>query len=214
MGGDNLDGPPPERSARVRPQRRSTIPVVRRRPSVDPRFSDLYGTVDQKQFEEHYKFLREQQDDEETRRRHRMRCLKCIIKRGELEASGADLEEYDLSETEREVFGDDQQDELAALKLIPLEVVQAELQQLQRESQLYVTRTKGRQVQARRDSLRREIIKREAVAVRQGKKQRPFIPKRAQLKREVLADTFERLERKGGKGAVDRYVERKSKRRS
>ncbi|RNF07182.1 hypothetical protein TraAM80_03554 [Trypanosoma rangeli] len=212
MDDDVSDGPPPERSARVRPTHRSTLPALTRHKAVDPRFSDLYGTVDQKQFESHYKFLREQQEEEETRRRHRMRCLKCIVRRGELEASGANLEEYDLSENEREVFGEDHLDELLAMKLRPLPDLQMELQGLQRESQRHVSRMKGRQVQSRRDNLRKEIIKREAVAVKEGKKQRPFIPKRAQLKREILADTFERLERKGGKRAVDKYVERKSRR--
>ncbi|KAF8289373.1 putative protein of unknown function (DUF947) [Trypanosoma cruzi] len=212
MVDDTSDGPPPERSARVRPKHRSALPAVRRQRAVDPRFSDLYGTVDQKQFEVHYKFLREQQEEEETHRRNRIRRLKCIARRGELEASGADLEEYDLSETEREVFGEDHLDELSAMKLLPLQDVQRELQQLQRESQLHVSRTKGRHVQSSRDTLRKEIIKREALAVKEGKKQRPFIPKRAHLKREILADTFERLERKGGKGAVEKYVGRKSRR--
>ncbi|ORC85383.1 uncharacterized protein TM35_000351270 [Trypanosoma theileri] len=212
MAGDNSDAPPPERSARVRPKRRNDIPAVRRRAAIDPRFSDLYGTADEQQFEQHYKFLREQQEEEQRRRRHRIRCLKCLIRRGELEESGADLAEYDLSENEREVFGEDHLDELADMRLQPLATLQAELQQLQRESQLHVSREKGRQARSAAVAVKREVVTREAAAVRAGVKRRAFVPRRSELRRAVLADKFERLEQRGGKAAVDKYVERKSRR--
>lgn len=39
-----------------------------------------------------------------------------------------------------------------------------------------------------------------------------FFPKRKELKKAVIADTFDKLQQSGGKAAVDRYVLRKEKR--
>ncbi|RHW70087.1 hypothetical protein DPX39_090045600 [Trypanosoma brucei equiperdum] len=203
------DGPPPERSARVRPRRQSGVPAVRPHRFVDPRFSDLYGAVDRKQFEDNYKFLREQEEEEQSRRKHCIQCLKYALRRHEREEVGQDEE----SEEEEDRFEEENRDEINRLMLRPPSDLKAELQQLKRESQLYISRTKDREVRARRQAVRKGIIKREAAAVRDGKKQRAFIPKRSQLKREVLAETFDKLEKKGGKGAVDKYVERKTKKR-
>nr|CCC92901.1 conserved hypothetical protein [Trypanosoma congolense IL3000] len=206
MPNNDPDGPPPERSARVRPQRQSCVPTVRHPRSVDPRFDDLYGAVDHKQFEDNYKFLREQEEEEERQRRHRIKCLKTAVRRHMKEDLGVDDEEEEQDE-----FSMKHHEEIEALMFRRLPDVKAELKQLQHESQVYVSKVKGRQVQTRRDAVRKEVIKREVAAVRSGKKLRPFIPKRSQLKREVLAEAFEKLEKKGGKGAVDKYLERKAK---
>eukprot|EP00796_Vickermania_ingenoplastis_P009128 gene9129-6416_t len=204
------DGPPPAKSARVRPRR--AMPRGSSKAGLgDPRFDTLHGRADTRAFEHNYKFLREQQEEEEQRRRFRIRCLKCIIRRLELEDAGEDLEEYDLSDTEREVFGEDHLSELAALKRTPPQHIYKELQQLQRESQLYVSQSKDSGVKSRQKSVRKEIIKKEVGAVKAGAKSKPFFPKRSELKRAVLSDTFDRLESVGGKAAVDKYLLSKKK---
>nr|CCC50523.1 conserved hypothetical protein [Trypanosoma vivax Y486] len=204
MSDAHSDGPPPERSAREKPRRWGNVPMVRHRRSIDPRFSDFYGTVDRKQFENNYKFLREWEAAEEVQRRERIHLLKRAVHRYEREERGSSDECTEDDE-------DGVEDEVAALMLRPLDDLRRELRELERELQVHVSRVKGRQAQSRRDALRKQIIKREAAAVRDGKKQRAFIPKRSQLKRELLSETFERLERKGGMAAVDKYVERKAK---
>lgn len=205
------DAPPPAKSARVRPAARQVHSQRVRRVTLDPRFDPMFGRADPKVFEANYKFLRDQQHEEETQRRFRMRCLKCLIRRHELEEAGEDLDEYDLTDEERETFGPDHQQELAALKLTPPERIYAELEQLQRACQLHVSRTKNAVADSRHEHVKKEIMRKELQSVKDGTKSKPFYPKRSVVKRAVLADTFDKLEAKGGKAAVDRYVARKVK---
>lgn len=199
------DGPPPARSARQRPKTQRVAPSAR--PALgDPRFDPLHGPASQRTFEQNYKFLFEQQEKEEEARRFRIRCLKCIRRRLELEEAGSDLEEYDLSDTEQEVFGEEHQAELMRLRRTPLPHVLRELQQLQRESQLYVSKMKNAKAKTRQGNVRKEMIKKEVEAVKKGAKSKPFFPRRGDIKKAVLSDTFDRLETTGGKHAVDKYL--------
>ncbi|KAG5487536.1 hypothetical protein LSCM1_07493 [Leishmania martiniquensis] len=219
------DGPPPARDAHKRPRRSApprgasgdvgkassvTSTVVQRR--VDPRFDPMFGRADARMFEQNYGFLREAEAKEEEERRFRIKCLKCIIRRCELEEAGEDLDEYDLSDHEQEVFGADHARELREMKLTPPQQLYAELEQLQRASQLYVSKTRDASIKERRSRVRKELLRKEVMAVKSGTKARPYFPKRAEVKRAVAADTFSRLNEKGGKAAVDRYIIRKRKR--
>lgn len=257
---DDDDRPPPAKSARVKPastrgrpgQRRinvnnvnnsnhsiggSGLTLVKRPKSVDPRFDPMFGGLaDQRHFEKSYSFLLEQQAEEEQRRRFRIRCLKCVLKRHELDrariAARSDAaategggrgkktsrptaeeedEDEDLDAYEKEIFGDEHQQELRALKLTPPQHIYRELDELKRDSQLYISRTKNTVAVSRRDEVKKDLMRKEVQAVKAGTKARPFFPKRAELKRAVLSDRFDRLEEKGGKDAVDRYLSRKVK---
>jgi len=84
--------------------------------------------------------------------------------------------------------------------------------QLQREAQLYTAQTKNTVANSRQDRVKKEWMKKEVTAVKDGVKVRPHFPKRSELRRAVISDTFERLEESGGKIAVDRYLTRKVKR--
>lgn len=222
------DVPPPVRDAHKRPRRpqptrgrlatsspsaamsaNAAAAATPRR--LDPRFDALFGRADARAFEQNYGFLREAQAKEEADRRFRIKCLKCIIRRCELEDAGEDLEEYDLSDCEQEVFGPDHQRELRELKLTPPQRLYGELEQLQRASQLYTAQSHDASVKDRRSRVKKELLRKEVTAVKAGAKAKPFFPKRAALKRAVLADTFERLNEKGGSAAVDRYLVRKRK---
>lgn len=211
----NDEGPPPAVSGHVRPKKNNKSRFnEKKRPEIgDPRFESTFGSTDVRHFDQNYKFLREMQEEEENQRRFRIRCLKCYIRRIELEAENADLEEYDLSETEREVFGDGHMAELAELKRTPANDVYAELLRLQRESQLYVSRNKDTKAKSRQSAVRTALIKKEVDAIKQGVKSKPYFPKRSQVKRAVLADTFDSLERQGGKIAVDKYLLSKKKKK-
>ncbi|CAC9442012.1 conserved hypothetical protein [Leishmania infantum JPCM5] len=220
----NDDGPPPVHDAHKRPRRTTssrgaksstntassvTSAVAQRR--IDPRFDPMFGRADKRMFEQNYGFLREAEEKEEAERRFRIKCLRCVIRRCELEEAGEDLDEYDLSDYEQEVFGEDHQRELREMKLTPPQRLYAELEQLQRASQLYVSKTRDASVKDRRSSVKQELLRKEVVAVKAGRKARPYFPKRAEVKRAMTADTFSRLNDKGGKAAVDRYVIRKRK---
>ncbi|KAG5507939.1 hypothetical protein JIQ42_07233 [Leishmania sp. Namibia] len=220
----NDDGPPPAHDAHKRPRRSassrgasgsigtasSTKSAVAQR-RVDPRFDPMFGRADKRMFDQNYGFLREAEEREEEERRFRIRCLKCIIRRCELEEAGEDLHEYDLSDYEQEVFGEDHQRELREMKLTPPQRLYAELEQLQRASQLYVSKTRDASVKERRSRVRTQLLRKEVAAVKSGAKARPYFPKRAAVKRAMTADTFSRLNEKGGKAAVDRYIIRKRK---
>lgn len=214
MGND--DGPPPAQSARVKPRRPAQFNsgASKKRAVGDPRFDSLFGKADAKHFEQHYKFLREQQEEEESKRKFRIRCLKCVLRRCALEESNEPLEEYDLSDTEREVFGEDHRSELLLLKRTPPAAISAELAALQRTSQVYVSQVKDAAVNQRKQKVKNSLMKRETDAVKEGTKQKAFFPKRKDVKRAVLNDTFDRLKETGGKAAVDKYLIGKSKRRS
>ncbi|KPI83327.1 hypothetical protein ABL78_7636 [Leptomonas seymouri] len=212
------DGPPPAQDAHRKPKRQFPKPgggfgtrkgdAVKR---VDPRFDPMLGRADVRHFEQNYKFLREEEEKEEMARRFRIKCLKCVIRRCELEQAGEDLDEYDLSDYEQEVFGEDHQRELREMKLTPPQQLYAELEQLQRATQLYVSRTRDKSAQDRHARVKKELLKKEVQAVKAGTKSKPYFPKRAELKKAMLADTFTHLNEKGGKAAVDRYVIRKRK---
>lgn len=215
------DAPPPAKSARERPKQhgsRLLAPVARPR-HIDPRFDPMYGPVDTKLFETNYKFLREQEEEEEKRRRHRMACLRAMVRRIELEDAvykgeldAAEFEDYDLSDNERDIFGPERMDELAELKHTPPKFIYEELEKLQRQSLLYQSRTKGGAVLSRKDKVRKDLMKKEVQQVKDGVKQKPFFPKRNAVKRALIADTYDRVEAKGGKGAVEKYLNRKSRR--
>lgn len=237
---DSDDRPPPAKSARTRPpslqQPHGGRPTTARaRRPIDPRFDPMYSTPDDlKQYEKNYKFLLEQEEAEEEARRFRIKCLKCVIRRHEMEQAryekkkqeaaragkrsrkAADDDEDDedddegFSDYEREVFGDDHLRELAQLKLTPPQHLYRELEQLQRQSQLYVSRKKNTAAVSRRSQIRKRMMKEEVSAVKGGTKAKPFFPKRSVVKRAVLSDTFDRLEEKGSKSAVDRYIARKT----
>ncbi|KAL7698769.1 rRNA biogenesis protein RRP36 [Lotmaria passim] len=211
------EGPPPVQDAHKKPRRplshqsggvNNANAATKR---VDPRFDPMLGRADTRHFEQNYKFLREEQEKEEAARRFRMKCLKCIIRRCELEEAGADLEEYDLSDYEQEVFGEDHQRELREMKRTPPQLLYRELEQLQRASQLYVTRTRDSSARDRHAKVKKELLKKEVQAVKAGTKSKPYFPKRAEVKKAMLADTFTHLNEKGGKAAVDRYLIRKRK---
>lgn len=171
----------------------------------------MFGRADVRQFEQHYGFLREQEQSEEAERRFRMRCLRCVLRRHELEEAGEDLEEYDLSDEEQEVFGTEHQSQLAQLKLTPPSRIYEELDQLKRASQLYVSKTKDASVKERQLRAKKELMKKEVGEVKAGRKSTLFFPKRAEVKRAVLASTYDRLNESGGKAAVERYLIRKKK---
>ncbi|CCW67526.1 unnamed protein product [Phytomonas sp. Hart1] len=216
---DDNDAPPPARSAHSKPSRRNSstqlgshaLPTPQRHRPIDPRFDPMFGNADLSQFKNNYKFLQEQIEEEETRRQHRIRCLKCILRRFTLEDAGEDLAEYDLSEDERMIFGEDQLQELNHLKLTPSERIHAELDKLKRESQLYKSKTKGNAAVSRKAQIKKGLMRKEVQAVKMGTKLKPYFPKRSVVKKAIHADTFESLEQKGGKHAVERYLARKSK---
>jgi hypothetical protein len=218
MGNDDDDGPPPVHDAHKKPKRSFSQrgggsvgygkkDAVAQR--VDPRFDPMFGRADPRHFEQNYKFLREAQEEEEVQRRFRIKCLKCIIRRCELEEAGEDLDEYDLSDFEQEVFGEDHQRELREMKLTPPSQLYKELEQLQRASQLYTARTRDISAKDRHASVKKSLLKKEVQAVKAGAKAKPYFPKRAEVKKAMLADTFTHLHNKGGKAAVDRYLIRK-----
>ncbi|KPA75599.1 hypothetical protein ABB37_08474 [Leptomonas pyrrhocoris] len=212
------DGPPPVHDAHRKPKHplskysrgygAKKDAVMTR---VDPRFDSMFGRADARQFEQNYGFLREEAEREEVARRFRVKCLKCIIRRCELEQAGEDLDEYDLSDYEQEVFGEEHQRELREMKLTPPQQLYAELEKLQRESQLYIARTRDNAAKDRHSSVRKELLKKEVQAVKAGTKSKPYFPKRAAVKKAMLADNFTHLNEKGGKAAVDRYLIRKRK---
>lgn len=207
------EGPPPARSARVKPKKKEAFGSPSPKSTIgDPRFDPLYGPVDTQSFEKNYKFLREEQAKEEEQRRFRIKCLKCFLRRVELEKSGENLEEYDLSDTEKEVFGEEHLKDLSVLKRTPEKEIYGELSKLQRESQIYISQVKDSQLKDRRHKIQTSRVKEEVKAVREGKKSKPFFPKRREIKERILSDTFDRLEKSGGKAAVDKYVARKQKR--
>lgn len=218
---DDDDGPPPAKSAHVKPKSKLAVSSSalhsstggRRAAIGDPRFDPIYGPADTRHFEQHYKFLREQQAEEEEKRKFRIRCLRCILRRIRLEDAGEDLEEYDLSDTERDVFGEDHLSDLALLKRTPTRQIVEELEKLQRESQIYVSQLKDSHTKSRRGNVRSSLIKKEVEAVKQGVKSKPYFPKRSEVKRAVLSDTFDRLEGVGGKAAVDKYLLSKKKKK-
>nr|CCM36067.1 hypothetical protein, conserved [Leishmania guyanensis] len=218
------DGPPPAHDAHRRPPRTASLygptsstgataaaksAVAQWR--IDPRFDPMFGRADKRAFEQHYGFLREAEAKEEEERRFRIKCLRCVIRRCELEEVGEDLDDYDLSDYEQEVFGEDHQRELREMKLTPPQRLYAELEQLQRASQLYVSKTRDASVKDRRSSVKKNLLRKEVAAVKAGIKARPYFPKRAEVKRATTADTFSRLHDRGGKAAVERYVIRKRK---
>lgn len=229
---DPEDRPPPAKSARAKPSsaHHRGQPSRPARP-VDPRFDPMFGaSTDIKSFEKNYKFLLEQQDAEEEARRFRIKCLKCVLRRHEIEQARLEArrqeegskkkakrtaededEDEDLSDYEREVFGEDHAQDLRVMKLTPPQHLYRELEQLQRDSQLYVSRRKNTAAVSRKDQVRKALMKKEVSAVKEGAKARPYFPKRSVVKRAVLSDRFEQLEEKGGKGAVDRYLARKTK---
>ncbi|EPY40973.1 hypothetical protein AGDE_02952 [Angomonas deanei] len=158
------------------------------------------------------------QEEEEVERKWRIRRLKCIIRRIELEKAVKDGElgeeefgEYDLSDVEEELF-EGHRDELIQLKRTPPAEVFRELETLQRASQLYLSQSKGNAVLSRKDNVRKEMLKKEVKLVKEGAKQKPFFPKRSAVKRALIEDTYEHLDKTGGKQAVDRYLARKTKR--
>lgn len=210
MFGDD-DGPPPARSARVRPTRQSDEPS-KRRERMDPRFDPMFGEPNRAFVESHYKFVQEREEEEERERRFRIRCLKCVLRRFELEEAGADTTEYDFTDDEEQVFGDDHREDLALLKLTPTPHIRRELEELKRASQLYTARHKDKAANRRRSEVKKNIMKKEVKAVRDGVKSKPYFPKRRELKKAELADTYDRLEEKGGQAAVNRYVARKGMR--
>lgn len=210
------EGPPPVQDAHKKPKRAfaqrggtNKKDVLARR--VDPRFDPMFGRADARHFEQNYKFLREEEEKEEVNRRFRIKCLKCIIRRCELEEAGEDLDEYDLSDYEQEVFGEDHQRELREMKLTPPQQLYRELEQLQRASQLYISRTRDNSAKDRHASVKKALLKKEVQAVKAGTKTKPYFPKRAEVKKAMLAETFTHLNEKGGKAAVDRYLIRKRK---
>lgn len=208
------DGPPPAKSARVKPVEKFRQKMFPSKSAAgDPRFDPLYGAVNKQSFEKNYTFLREEQAKEEEQRRFRMKCLKCFLRRVELEKSGENLADYDLSDTENEVFGEEHRKELAVLKRSPPNIIYEELHQLQRESQIYVSQTKDGQVHDRKHKIYTNRMKEEVKAVREGKKSKAFFPKRKEVKQMILSDTFDRLEKAGGKAAVGKYLVEKQKRR-
>lgn len=217
---DDDDGPPPAKSAHVKPKGKSgsssslhNSNKSQKAAIGDPRFDPIYGPADTRHFEQHYKFLIEQQAEEEERRKFRIRCLRCVLRRIRLEDAGEDLEEYDLSDTEREVFGEEHLSDLAQLKRTPTKQIVEELEKLQRESQVYISQVKDKSAKSRRSNVRTSLIKKEVEAVKQGVKSKPYFPKRSEVKRAVLSDTFDRLEGVGGKAAVDKYLLSKKKKR-
>lgn len=138
--------------------------------------------------------------------------------------SGEEDEEFDLSEQEREVFldGIDEEDatsvqqalrELALLKRTPKAAIQEELQQLKRETTLYLSQVGERKAKSRVAEVKKAAMKAEVKAVKEGKKQKPYFMKRKEVKERIAADTFEKLEQRGGKLMVDKYLERKQKKR-
>lgn len=212
------EGPPPVQDAHRRPppRRAAQSGIASGRGAaaakrMDPRFDPMFGKVDVRHFEQHYKFLREEEEKEEVERRFKIKCLKCVLRRAELEEAGEDLDEYDLSDYEQEVFGEDHQRDLRAMKLTPPQHLYKELAQLQRASQLYTARTRDDKVKDRHATVKKELLKKEVQAVKAGTKSKPFFPKRAEVKKAMLADTFTHLNDKGGKAAVDRYLMRKQK---
>ncbi|KAG5511694.1 hypothetical protein JKF63_07291 [Porcisia hertigi] len=220
----NEDGPPPAHDAHKRPRRATqvraasganapaaSVKSARSKRRIDPRFDPMFGRADTRLFEQNYGFLRESEAKEEAERRFRIKCLKCVLRRCELEEAGEDLDEYDLSDYEQEVFGEDHQRELREMKLTPPQRLYTELEQLQRASQLYISKTRDASVKDRQSKVRKELLRKEVAAVKTGTKARPHFPKRAEVKRAIMADTFSRLNEKGGQGAVDRYVIRKRK---
>lgn len=213
---NQYEGPPPAKSARIKPKKRALLvagaPSASKSSVGDPRFDPIYGPVDKQLFERNYKFLRVEQVKEEQERRGRIKRLKCFLRRVELEKSGENLDEYDLSDTENEVFGEEHRMELSVLRRTsPIEIYK-ELSKLQRESQIYISQTKDSEVHDRRKKLETTRVKEEVKAVKEGKKSKPFFPKRREIKQQILSDTFERLEKAGGKAAIEKYVVRKQKR--
>lgn len=219
MADDDKDGPPPAHSARIRPARSasqshlSSSSAVPRRSGIDPRFQEMLGKVNMRQFEQNYSFLREQSEEEESARRFRIRCLRCVLRRHELEDAGEDVEQYDLSDDERDTFGPEHAQELREMKCTPPVHLYAELERLKGESTLHKARTRNQTALTRQQSVRKELMKKELNAVRAGQKSRMYFPKKQAVKRAVLADTFDKLEESGGRAAVDRYVQRKQARR-
>ena len=218
----SVDEKPLERSARKPPPRVAPAGVRGKHRPVDPRFDPLFGSIGAAQLNQ-YKFIEEQQAEEQVARRRRMKQLKCILRRFALEEAEENLEEYDLSDVEREQFceGIDASDEkgisaalreLRRLKLTHPQHIREELSRLQAEENKYRSIVGGRRsISVKRAA--KDHIKAEIRTVKEGKKAKPFFLKRKALKSKVLELRFDALEGSGGKLKVDKYLEKKSRRR-
>lgn len=228
--GANDDDRPVERSARKRPPSHlqgAGLALPSKPKTIDPRFHSAYGSFQPQHYDQQYKFLQSQREEEQIARYKRIKRLHSMLRRFAVEEnllSGEEDEEFDLSEQEREVFldGIDEEDatsvqqalrELALLKRTPKAAIQEELQQLKRETTLYLSQVGERKAKSRVAEVKKAAMKAEVKAVKEGKKQKPYFMKRKEVKERIAADTFEKLEQRGGKLMVDKYLERKQKKR-
>ena len=229
------DDRPIERSARKRPTAHPAIASsssasTKKSKTIDPRFHSAYGSFQAQHYDHRYQFLTEQREQEQQVRYKRIKRLHTMLRRfaveehNHQEEGGEDDEAYDLSETEREVFldGIDEEDttsvqaalrELAILKRTPKAAIQEELQQLKRETTLYRSQVGEQKAKSRVAEVRKAAMKAEVKAVKDGTKQKPYFMKRKDVKEKIAADTFDKLDQRGGKLMVDKYLERKQKRR-
>lgn len=226
------DERPIERSARKPPQKKVSNELLavlpKKHRAVDPRFDPMYGSINEQQFKQNYKFLEDQRQDEQSRRRIKIRRLNTILRRlraeKEAEANGEEVDgDYNFSEDEEEVFLRDIDEgdvasrsealgELRRMKRTPMHRLERELLEVQRESTLYQSQVGDSKAKSRVADVKKSIMKAEVKAVKEGTKNKPFFLKRGDLKRRVAEDKFEELNQKGGKNLVDKYMERKRKR--
>lgn len=219
------DDKPIERSAHQKPKKKFSADVVVQKPkkSVDPRFDPMYGSFNKQHFEQHYKFLEERREGEHVQHMRRIRQLNAIIRRHALEEAGEDIADYDLSETEREMFCDgipeDDSEaqrqamrECSRLKKLPINMIEEEKERLQREVTVFKSQQGEKKTMKRINEVKKETMKKELKAVKEGEKKNPYFLKRGELKKKVAESTFEHLEGRGGKLLVDKYIERKRKR--
>lgn len=200
------DDRPIERSARVKPRLvERAAPVQAKRSHIDPRFDNLYGSLNRNHYDQSYGFLKEKEREEHFGRLHRIKVLKEAAKRlREVEQVASDEEEQRASSLENEVR--------AAVSTLAPRQLEWELESLKAATANFQQKTKQEQALSREVAVKRACMRKEAADVLASKKVRPFFLKNRELKKEVERAKFDELDEKGGQGLVDKYVDRKRKR--
>lgn len=94
----------------------------------------------------------------------------------------------------------------------PYDTLQQMLLDLKHHSTLFKSKTANARALTQQSSVKRELMKKELRAVKDGKKSKVFIPKRKEVKSKILEKTYESLAERGGQQMVSTYLERKAKR--
>lgn len=178
------------------------------REAADPRFSAMYGAFNKNVYSHAYSFIDAKEKEEQTARLDRFKKLRLAIKHLELEARGEDIDEYGVREQEEEVFEDDA-DLLRELLHTPVDRLRGELEGLKRQIDSHKSKAAQQASKERSLAARKRVMKAEVDAVKEGRKAKPFIPGRKDMRKAVEASRFDYLESVGGQASTNKFIEKK-----